>query len=473
MRGYLYAFACSALWTGCVTTNSDSVAESDQARAEIRVDTAALSAAAITRVSVESDGSTADLSFNPMTGGYDGSLILASGPHSVVASAFAGDQLIGRSQPGPVSVAAGVITRVELRMLDLRPDAAPLFGPIVDTLSFPTTTNAGAAASFAIAAVAPGGDPLTYAWTTDCLDATFSAPAAATTTWSKPAQGTCNIAVTVTSNSLSVHRSFGIVVFPSGAATGAAGVSAELITAPKLVWSFAPGTTPVSQSNASCSVMAGDNASCQFIVASPQPVAYHATVVDWGGGVPGTLTVSDDCGGRFGLSSQSFDDRIGFWLPPLAGDLCILTARATSGDGLTSSIAAAVVADAGAPPAVTQPPAQSATLFYSLTPNQQGTIFLSNPPPALTMLRAGVSLGLSDFVNWADGLPGTVTVVDSCVGAQPVTVFDFGFGVDTDVSSQVWTAPTTQGVLCTITVQATNLQGVASTVSGQYQTTAP
>jgi hypothetical protein len=66
-------------------------------------------------------------------------------------------------------------------------------------------------------------------------------------------------------------------------------------------------------------VVAGGNTSCQFTVASPGVAAYQATVIDWGGGRPGTLTVSDTCGGRFGKAAQDFSDLMGFWLPPVAG----------------------------------------------------------------------------------------------------------------------------------------------------------
>jgi hypothetical protein len=68
--------------------------------------------------------------------------------------------------------------------------------------------------------------------------------------------------------------------------------------------------------------MAGDNASCQFIAASPGPVAYEAVVTDLGGSTSDRITVSDNCGGRFGLSVLSKTFISGFWLPPVGGGTC-------------------------------------------------------------------------------------------------------------------------------------------------------
>jgi hypothetical protein len=227
------------LWAGCVAANRDPGAAAEQARLEIQVDAAALAAGSITRVSIESDGATADLAFSAATGSYDGSLLLTVGHHDMVASAFTGDDAIGRSQPAPVDIAAGVVTRVELKILDVRP-ADPSFGPIVDALSFPTSSAVGASSTFAISATSPAGDPLSYAWTTDCTDSTFGAPAAATTTWTKWSQGGCMVGVAVTSGGFTVERSFAVVVFPAGSATGAAGVSGTFVPAPKVRWALLP-----------------------------------------------------------------------------------------------------------------------------------------------------------------------------------------------------------------------------------------
>src|SRR5262249_37447330 len=151
-------------------------------------------------------GQSQDLVQNFTTGTFDGTLILPAGTQSLVASAFSGDTLVGQSQPVSVDVQPGVVTRVTVRILDLTTDT-PIYGPIVDSLSLPTTTEAGTHVTFAISVVAPLGDPVSYSWTSDCPDSAFSTPDAAATGWSKPTQGACNITVTATSNGFSVAQS--------------------------------------------------------------------------------------------------------------------------------------------------------------------------------------------------------------------------------------------------------------------------
>jgi len=467
MRGCVYSIVVAVIACGCATAPEPG-ATGELARAEVVASAASLVAAGITRVSVVSDGATADLVLNGASGSYAGTLILPMGGHSVVASAFAGETLVGRSRPASVTITAGVVTRMALEILDLRPDAPPLFGPIVDTLTFPTTVNAGASTTFATTAVAPSGDALSYAWSSSCADAVFSAPAAATTSWSKASQGACMITVVVTANGLTAQRSFGIVVFPAGAASGAADITSTFLAKPTVVWSFAPGTMAVSQQNASCDVVAGSNASCQFTLASPDVAAYQATVIDWGGGVAGTLTVADNCGGRFGTAAQDFSDLTGFWLPPVVGGTCLVTATATTLEGVTGTITAAVVSDAGAPPPATQPPSVSALLDVVLSQTMQANIFLGNPTPPPTVIAPGLQMLASASVGWRDGLPGSVTVVDSCTGAQPTKPL-FGF----DWETSFWITATAPGTLCTVTLTATNLQGVSHSLAAQYRVASP
>jgi hypothetical protein len=70
---------------------------------------------------------------------------------------------------------------------------------------------------------------------------------------------------------------------------------------------------------------------------------------------------------------------------------------------------------------------------------------------------------LTASVSWFDGLPGTLTVQDSCAGPLPIN--DAFEGYDT----AYWTIPSTIGTLCTITVHTTNLQGVSQDVAAQYR----
>jgi hypothetical protein len=450
MRVWICRLIVSVIMVGCAAAGDESLTTGNQGLAELRVDAAPLLAAGITRVTVDGAGQSQELVLNPATGTFDGVLFLPSGPQTLVASAFSGDTLVGRSRPTAVEVAAGAVTRIVIRILDLSVQAPPLFGPIVDSLSFPTTTQAGASASFAISAVAPAGDPVSYAWSSSCADATFSAPDAATTAWSKAAAGSCTVTVLVTSNGFSVALSLLIVVFPAGAGSGGVDVSGAFITAPAIEL-FLPG--------AGCNVFPGTNASCPFTLTSPSTTFYQVDVFSWGGSAVGTLDVTDDCGGRFGRSFRSPSDIGGSWLPPVGGGLCTLTAHAVNGDGLSSTLSAAILTRPGTLP-MTQPPQIGVSLDTGCFFTGPGPV--ASCPPA----QPGRQVSLFSSLGWADGAPGSVTLTDDCGGVQ----------LEPDSTSAFtasWTPSGTPGRTCTTTVRATNLQGVTSEATGQYLLAAP
>jgi hypothetical protein len=126
----------------------------DQGIVEIHLNATPALAAALTRVTIEAGGQTQDVKFDPFAGSFDGSLLLPAGSQTVIARAFAGDELAGASNPATVDVQASSATRVTLRVIDLRDEPA-VFGPIFDSMSAPTTTTAGVPATFSVAVVAP------------------------------------------------------------------------------------------------------------------------------------------------------------------------------------------------------------------------------------------------------------------------------------------------------------------------------
>jgi hypothetical protein len=169
---------------------------------------------------------------------------------------------------------------------------------------------------------------------------------------------------------------------------------------------------------------------------------------------PGTLEVSDSCGGRFGVSQRTPDVMLGSWLPPASGGLCILTVRAVNGDGLAGTISAAVLTRAGTAP-MTQPPRVA---FAQL----RGCPLTPAMPFDCGPIEAGTQLMLNANMDWSDGQPGSVTITDHCAGALPAP--DNAF-----LLNEAWTVPDEPGTICTTTVQATNLQGVSAIpVAAQY-----
>jgi len=441
---------------GCATAHDDSLTADTQGVTEIRIDATPLRAFNITHVTVEAPaaGMQQVLVSNPATGTFDGTLLLPAGPEDLVARAFSDQTLVAESHPTSIVVTAGVVTRVSLRLLDTTPDAAPLFGPIVDSLSYPTTTQAGALATLAISVVAPAGDPVAYAWSSDCQDSTFSAAQAATTSWSKAAPGACTIQVTATSNGFVATESFVIVVFPSGSGSGGVTVSGTLVTRPTLNFSLPNlGCFTSVDGNAS----PGGSVSCRAnTLASPSATQFDVTVFNWGGSSPGGLELSDNCGGRFGAAFGGPDSQSGSWLPPANGGLCILTARAVSTDDLAGTLSIAVLTRPGSP-ATAQPP-QLSMQFNSCGFGSGGP----GSPVDCGQIPAGAPVFSFGFVSWVDGLPGSLTVADDCGGGFTPT--NIGFGN----FSNSWTVLGAPGTTCTMTVTATNLQGITSVATAQY-----
>jgi hypothetical protein len=340
VRALLSVVFLSVLTSGCTTSAGDRVDGDRQGIAELRVGAGALAVAGITRVTVQSADVSQDLVFVDNDSAYEGTVILPAGTATLVASAFNGDLLVGQSHPTPVDIISGAVTRVFLQILDLRQSGPPRFGPIFDSLSFPTTVTAGDVAAFTIAVIAPAGDPVTYAWTSDCADATFTTPDAATTGWSRPTQGVCNVAVVATSNGLSVTQNFAIVVFPASD-SGAVDVRAGFVFAPSVAFQIL---------GAGC-FASDQNGSCPIPIASPDRLSYTLSVFNWNTFAgAGTFTVSDSCGGTFFPFFQNRDFVSGQWLPPITASICILTARAVSDPGAVTLREAAVVVHAGTAP---------------------------------------------------------------------------------------------------------------------------
>jgi hypothetical protein len=207
-----------------------------------------------------------------------------------------------------------------------------------------------------------------------------------------------------------------------------------------------------------CDVTLTSNGSCPQIIASPTATPYQLTVFTWGNSSPGTLALSDNCGGTFGTSQRSSDAVIGFWLPPVAGGLCILTAQAVNDDGLSSTVSAAVVTRPGTV-ATAQPPQIGVSI--------DGGCFVAAPgaPADCGDIQIGSTRSLFGSVGWQDGFPGSVTITDDCVGRRPDPEFTSSFFAS-------WIVASSPGTTCTLTVHATSLEGSSSDAVARYHVVA-
>jgi hypothetical protein len=432
---------------GCTTSPAPATSHGV---AEVHVNAAPAILADLTRFTVEAAGQIQDLVLDPASGTLDASLFLPAGMTTVVARAFVGDTLAGASAETAVDIEAGAVTRVTLRIIDQRVDE-PLFGPILDSLVVPTTTTVGAQAAFAISAVAPAGDPITYAWSSDCADSTFSAPDAASTRWSSSSAESCRVTVVATSNEIALTESFLIVVFAAGTQSGALDADGEFIAQPQIGLELFGSVSCANENGFRI------NASCPDSLTSPTTTNYMINVFNWGLSAPGTLELTDDCGG--GISALSGEPGFtvqGEWLPPAAGGICQVTARAVNADGGVATATVAVLTHPG-------------EVVTSMPPQISGQVgnecFFSSTSPTPTRCPAQ-RVGTDTFfflggLNWVDGTPGTVVVTDTCGRGRTVVLVDESF-------ARSWTLSGTPGATCTVTVEATSLEGATTQTSVQF-----
>jgi len=405
----------------------------------------------LTRVSVESDtGFSIDLARDPGTGTFVGTLLLPAEVTELTGFAFVGDELVGASNPVPADIQPGVVTRVTIQILDTTGGGQPGFGPLLESLSHPTTTTVDSQALFAVSFLDPDGTPMSIDWSDDCDDSTFTAPQSAVTGWTKATPGGCRVTVTGTAGGQSASASFSIVAFPAGTLQGGAEIVADFIAAPVIDMQL---TAP----DGACSVNPfSANASCAVPIASPTSTTVRA-FVGWQNGTPGELTIFDDCGGNFSFPSPApFIDAI--WLPPVQGGLCRITARAVNQEGVVGEISMAVVAAPGTPRQPVGAPqinvSLSGTLAFCFGSSASGEVFCG----PLTTTDAVVNLNGSVF--WDDTLPGKIAFADSCGGtfvggaANPAGGFFSG----------QWQPPAAQVRNCTMTVTGTSLEGVSRSV---------
>src|SRR5262245_66361975 len=102
MRAKLSTLVVCVLAVGCITNHTESVATGEQGLAEFRIDGPLPEG--VTRVTVEGGTAPQDLTRNPVTNAFDGTLFLTTGNYSLVPRAFADHPPVGQSQPDRVTI---------------------------------------------------------------------------------------------------------------------------------------------------------------------------------------------------------------------------------------------------------------------------------------------------------------------------------------------------------------------------------
>jgi len=443
MRSLICIWTVCAVVIGCAAPGPDSAGDVRQDIAEISVSANVVDFAV--HVILDVDGETKELTFQPTAATATGSLFVTPGTRTVVARAFLNDELIAASNPVIVEAQALVTTHVALRLIDVSAPQ-PRFGPIFDSIVFPTAVQAGVNAAFSATAVSPGNDPITYRWSSSCPDSTFGTTDTPTTTWFKPAVGSCQVTIVAVSRGISTSASFTIEVFPAGQADGAFDVTAVIVFNPQVFLTLdglACGTDS--------SVGGG---SCSSTIGLPSTSTFFMTVDDWRLSTPGTLDLSDSCGGEVRIVATTSTSIEGVWSPPASGGLCFLTGRAINGDGGVATVVAAVVTHPGTP-GTSSVPQIDARVSVGNGPCRFQNSAGSEP----TQCGTAQSIFFAEVeptVDWGTGDPGTVRIAADC-GGPPSTRVPYE-----------WMPRGASGDRCTVTVRATSLQGVEGIAQAQF-----
>ncbi len=187
--------------------------------ASVEVIPQGVAAAAITGVTIEIDpGDRIEpLAYNSGSGAFSGIFTLDVGTYAFTARAYAaGGVLIGAGSAAGVSITDGATTLVSITILDTTGgNPQPPAGPSILSLIISNVRPIkGDVVSMTVVAVDPDAEPapLAYTWTDTCPDADFTLPGAATTNWSKPTSGICDITIEVTDGLLVAERTARIFV---------------------------------------------------------------------------------------------------------------------------------------------------------------------------------------------------------------------------------------------------------------------
>ena len=404
------AAAAIVATAGCSTAGF----QNDVGSASLRIDVAGITAFEISRVVVvTAEGTEVDLARDGNRGDFVGSVLLPAGPTEIIGRAFSTDgALIGESAPVPVNVEAGFVVGATLRILDLTGGQDIDHRPVVMAVTHPLSTLANQPASLAVAAIDPDGDPMVLSWTSDCADATFSDPAAAQTTWIKAAEGSCNISVTASANGLSTTDTFSVVVFDQRAATGAVEINGVFVAAPRLF-------IDLSHGQKFCQVFPESfDGTCDDDIASPT-AANTGVFVEWGNAEPGTLTVTDDCGGSFETFGQDPFFFNANWTPPVNQTVCLVRAEAVSAEGLTSTLSAAIVVRDGEAPRPETP-----QIFATMSYSSFCELFPGDNSVQCPAMLPGDRALLEVRADWRGATPGSLEIVPECAGDLQVVQED-------------------------------------------------
>jgi hypothetical protein len=297
------------------------------------------------------------LAYNADGGTFTGRLVLPVGDQTLTANGYGSDPDAGVVATGTatVRIEANVTSAVTMRIYDQtppppQPDIAPY---ILSVTASKADLFVNEAITVAVNAVDVDGDPLSYAWTSDCASGVFADPSAATTTWRSSTAGSCTLSVRVTGRTpeLSVSESVNVAVYSQppdgGPGEGSAQVNGEYVARPTVHSLY------MTCNSGSCSsafvyrsygtanfqpVQAGRQYYVDVNVDfATQYGTFNASMAIECDGVAQTLQPGPDtCAGQGGYCYRAY-----LWTAPSTRQACKITGSAANGS-LTDSFSAGV-----------------------------------------------------------------------------------------------------------------------------------
>lgn len=189
--------------------------------------TLALQSTVVVEVDAAPAGISAELTLDPETGRFSGSLVLPAGLQTLTVRALSdvnndGSLEIVAVGSGQASVAENQTASVVVVLMDLTPPPpVPDHRPIITSAGVSNSNPAaGEVVSVWVSAVDVDEDPMTYAWTVTCNagEVSIADPAAAATTFTVSAAATCSVSATVSANGKSISANMAVRVGGAGQA---------------------------------------------------------------------------------------------------------------------------------------------------------------------------------------------------------------------------------------------------------------
>ncbi|WP_141332479.1 hypothetical protein [Myxococcus sp. AB025B] len=314
----------------------------DPAPGETRVSVQGLAGSRLYTVDVTAQPANVTFSLRYMAASdtYEGGLMLSGGTQTLTAAGYvrdsAGTRVLVATGSATVDVVEGVAVTVLMNLQDVTPPAPqPDIPPFIRSAFISGTAHTTNAIELAVSVIDLDGDPITYAWTSDCPTGVFSRPNEAYTTWHNMLPGPCKLEVHATARGqvVSISR----VVNVEGPAVGGVLVVGTYIPRPRVtaIQVEGQGLSPrrfLREDAVSNLPFVGPNRTFQveFFVDYGTQHGTRTATLDMSEGSPcGTLVRgADTCATSPTPTSCSVRYT---WTTPLPSPLCKLTARATNG----------------------------------------------------------------------------------------------------------------------------------------------